>query len=660
MNQTVEDKGLKQSTKFWFTWSQGTSHYLVAIGFFIVLLLMLVTLFIVLNQFQSVNRTMAILVEETNAKTQAANSMRDSIRLRSNSLKKMRLLSDIFDRDDELLRFYGYAGIYREAHETLLTHTLDESERNILQRLTALTRSAQPANNKAASMLMDSSPNVVLLPALHQAESLQTELLGVLDGLVKIENRIAKEALESTNEHNQRVRIILFLLIGTAVFISSLIAFFVIQINSQKKREIEYQASHDFLTGLINRGEFEYRVSMSLRSAKIDKKNHALMYIDLDQFKVVNDTCGHTGGDELLRQISYLLEKEIRQTDTLGRLGGDEFGLLLNGCDITNAGLLGEKLRDTISGFRFSWEGKTFSIGASIGVVPITSNSGNVKEIFVAADEACYTAKDSGRNLVHIYDPRDEKQQKHKVHIEWVTKLQQALDENRLQLYMQPIFAIDDKQHYKYAEILVRMIDSDGTVHSPGSFLPAAERYGRITDIDRWVVKNTVKWMEKNQERYGDYRLAINLSGRSIGNVEFRAFIKETLSNTSISPACFCFEITETAAIASFKSAVEFITELKTLGCSFALDDFGSGLSSFGYLKQLPVDILKIDGVFVRNIDKDPLDYAMVKSINEIGHIMGKKTVAEFVESDSVIEKLEEIGVDYIQGYALAKPSPLP
>ena len=225
---------------------------------------------------------------------------------------------------------------------------------------------------------------------------------------------------------------------------------------------------------------------------------------------------------------------------------------------------------------------------------------------------------------------------------------------------MQPIFSINNKQNFTYAEILVRMIDKDGTLHSPGSFLPAAERYDRITEIDKWVLKNTVKWLVENQEKYGNYRLSINLSGRSIGNAEFRAYVKKTLSNASISPASICFEITETAAIASFKPAVEFMTELKTLGCSFALDDFGSGLSSFGYLRQLPVDILKIDGSFVRAIDRNPLDYAMVKSINEIGHIMGKKTVAEFVDSDSVINKLEEIGVDYLQGFGLAKPCPLP
>lgn len=639
-------------------WTRDTGQYLVSMGFFVVLCLMILTVVMVLSQLNGISHTMSIMVEETNTKVQAANSMRDAIRLRSDSLKKMQLSSDLFERDDELQRFYNYSGIYRIAREKLLSHKLNKVEQALTQRLTDFTRQAQPINDKAAELLMEDEVSDEIVSVIAAAESLQHAILQLLDELVTIENNATLEALDATNRENKSIRLVLMLLIGVALLISSLIALYVINNLTKKNREIEYQATHDCLTGLINRREFEHRVTEAMRSSKVDNVNHALMYIDLDQFKVVNDTCGHSAGDELLRQITHILGEDIRQTDTLGRLGGDEFGVLLNGCNLTEAALLGEKLKDVISGYRFSWSGKFFTIGASIGVVPITKDSNHVNDIFVAADEACYTAKENGRNLVHVYDPEDKNLQRNRDHFEWVARVNRALDENRLRLFIQPIFSINDREHFKYAEVLVRMIGRDGTLYNPGSFLPAAERYGRIIEVDKWVFTNTINWLEANQESC-DYRLSINLSGHSIGNVEFRDYVKDTIVNSAIAPEQICFEITETAAIASFEAAITFITELKYLGCVFALDDFGSGLSSFGYLKQLPVDILKIDGAFIRTIEKDPLDYAMVKSINEIGHIMGIKTVAEFVETDSAIEKLVEIGVDFVQGFKLAEPSPL-
>lgn len=421
-------------------WTRDTGQYLVSMGFFVVLCLMILTVVMVLSQLNGISNTMSIMVEDTNTKVQAANSMRDAIRLRSDSLKKMQLSSDLFERDDELQRFYNYSGIYRIAREKLLSHKLNKVEQALTQRLTDFTRQAQPINDKAAEMLMADVVSEEVVAVIADAETLQHAILQLLDELVTIENNAALEALDATNRENKSIRLVLILLIGVALLISSLIALYVITNLTKKNREIEYQATHDCLTGLINRREFEHRVTEAMRSSKIDNVNHALMYIDLDQFKVVNDTCGHSAGDELLRQITHILGADIRQTDTLGRLGGDEFGVLLNGCNLSEAALLGEKLKDVISGYRFSWSGKFFTIGASIGVVPITKESNHVNDIFVAADEACYTAKENGRNLVHVYDPTDKNMQRNRDHFEWVARVNRALDENRLRLFIQPIF----------------------------------------------------------------------------------------------------------------------------------------------------------------------------------------------------------------------------
>lgn len=420
--------------------------------------------------------------------------------------------------------------------------------------------------------------------------------------------------------------------------------------------KLNYYASHDLLTGLINRKEFELRLQRVLDTAHNGTSEHALCYMDLDQFKIINDTCGHIAGDNLLNQLSAEMTKVIRKRDTFARLGGDEFGLLMEHCDLKQAKNIANKLRRLISKYQFVWNERSFNVGVSIGLVPINEASGNKTDVLKQADTACYAAKDAGRNRVHVYHPEDIELAKRHGEMLWVTRINQAIEEDRLLIYFQPIKSIFDENNGRHFEVLIRM-QQDGKIISPNYFLPAAERYNLSTKLDKWVVQETFTLLKKNKEFLDDLFLcSINLSGLSLADNKFLQFIIERFKKTDIPPEKICFEITETAAIQNFSNATTFINVLKNLGCKFALDDFGSGLSSFAYLKNLSVDYLKIDGMFVKDICKDPIDLAMVKSINEIGQVMGKKTIAEFVEDENILEILKDIGVNYAQGYGIGKP----
>ncbi len=421
--------------------------------------------------------------------------------------------------------------------------------------------------------------------------------------------------------------------------------------------QLNYQATHDPLTGLVNRREFEIRLSRVVKSCQEDDSEHALCYIDLDQFKVVNDTCGHDAGDELLRQISALLDDKVRKRDTIARLGGDEFGLLLERCTLTQANRVAETVRESIDAFRFMWAGRHFRLGASIGVIPINFSSGNISNVMRSADAACYAAKDAGRNRIHVYSEDNVEVAQRRQEMLRIFDINQAFDEDRFILYQQPIETLNPNlaQDGHFCEILVRMVDEDGFPIQPGIFLATAERYNLITQLDTWVVNSAFDWLASNP----NVRCNINLSAMSIVDEDFLKFILDLLESTRVRANRVCFEITETAAIANLSKATYFINQLRERGCFFALDDFGSGLSSFAYLKTLPVNFLKIDGFFVRDMVEDRIDYELVKSINEIGHVMGKLTIAEFVENDEILQALKDIGIDYAQGFSLAKPEPI-
>ena len=422
-------------------------------------------------------------------------------------------------------------------------------------------------------------------------------------------------------------------------------------------RALHYQASHDALTGLINRREFENRLTSAVEGARQDgNSRQALLYLDLDQFKLVNDTCGHPAGDQLLKQITGVLQSRVRSGDTLARLGGDEFGILLGSCTLDQAMRVAETLRQAIRDYRFIWQDGVLAVGVSIGIVEITADTPTVASVMSAADVACYAAKDQGRNRVQLYKPDNVPERHREMH--WVSKLTRACDEGRFELYYQPIAAIGQNAEVReHFELLLRLRDEDGARVAPAEFIPAAERYNVMPSIDRWVVRQALdRVVHRAASGLRPYSVAINLSGTSLNDERFLEFLIAELGARELAPGAICFEITETAAIANLGNAVYFMRELKSRGCHFALDDFGSGLSSFMYLKTLPVDYLKIDGQFIENVTRDPVDRSMVEAISQVGRAMGIQTIAERVESAEVLAELARLGIGYAQGFHIAKP----
>jgi len=424
-------------------------------------------------------------------------------------------------------------------------------------------------------------------------------------------------------------------------------------------RQLSYQASHDLLTGLYNRRKFEEYLEEILINVREEDRHHSLLYLDLDNFKIVNDTCGHVAGDELLKQLPALFNEVLRSGDIIARLGGDEFGIILENCGIQMAVSIADNVREIIKDYRFIWGDSTFEIGVSIGVIGINADNADMSQVLSSADVACYAAKDTGRNRVHVYEPSDEAVRERHGQMHWTARISKALEEHRFKLYQQPIVGAIDKSR-NHLEILLRMIDESGNVVPPGAFMPAAERYGLMREIDRWVVREVFIFMGKADPadpiKDTDRVIAINLSGDSINDGSLLDFILQEKDKHNISLANVCFEITETVAISNLSKASLFINKLKNYGCKFALDDFGSGLSSFAYLKTLPVNYLKIDGGFVRDVSRDKIDRAMVESIQQVGKVMGLMTIAEHVEDDSTLAVLQEIGVDYVQGNHLGRP----
>ena len=450
-------------------------------------------------------------------------------------------------------------------------------------------------------------------------------------------------------------------IIKDEVIVGAVVSFIDISERKEAEETIRHMAFHDALTGLVNRHEFENRMSHAMDSVKSRGMEHALLYLDLDQFKVVNDTCGHAAGDELLKQLAMLIHGPVRERDTVARLGGDEFGILLENCPAERAEEIANEIVRKVREYRFDWHGKIFSVGASIGVALIDDASKTTGEVLKTADMACYMSKEMGRNRVHLFTMDDADMLKRESEMSLVAHIHDALDNNRFTLYYQPIAVLGENPRNKvYGEVLVRMLNNRGEVIPAESFVASAERYNLMPDIDRWVIQKTFAHAANiAKEENKRYVFFINLSGTSFNDESFLAFVQDQLTREALDPRRICFEVTETAAIKNIAKAQRFIHAVKELGCMFALDDFGSGLSSFSYLKALDIDFLKIDGAFVRDMVDDKKDCSIVEAITQLGRSMGIQTVAEFVENDGILEKLREIGVDYAQGYGIARPGPL-
>ncbi|MGB3613876.1 MAG: EAL domain-containing protein, partial [Elainellaceae cyanobacterium] len=458
---------------------------------------------------------------------------------------------------------------------------------------------------------------------------------------------------------------------NTGDIVGSVIVFHDVSEARGRAQQLSWQANHDGLTGLMNRRAFSVKVEDALKRVKEENQSHILCCLDLDHFKVVNDTCGHAAGDELLRQVSELLQDQVRKTDVIARLGGDEFAVLLYKCPLDQALRITSNICNALNQFRFSYKDRIFKVGSSIGVSAIDQASLTADEVMNTADAACYAAKRRGRNRVHVYQHEDQGLSRYSSETQWFTRLSEALETDRFHLFYQSIAASDSSlESVCHCEVLLRLIDENDQLVSPAAFIPAAERYSLMPEIDRWVIRHCFAYLSETQtwQRDGASDVlraipnavySINLSGASINDDRFLGFVQEQLDYYAVPPEIICFEITETAAISNMKRAVRFIEQLKQVGCQFALDDFGTGMSSLSYLRTLPVDYLKIDGSFIQDIASDQVACAMVEAVNHVAHLMGLRTVAEFVSNAELLEKVKALGVDYMQGYAIAMPTSL-
>ena len=637
-----------------------STYTLSALGFAAILAVMLAVVFIALAEFRSSRSDIEALAQVIVSRTAAAHAMHDAIQQRGSSLKSMQLAADSTEFNQEQQRFNAYTEQYRTASNQLANLNLDEQERTIHRELQQLGVPAQNYQEHVIALLgKNAAPGEVSL-AHDKAALLQAQILGKLGELRQLAREETQAVLESLSQHHTSARKQLFTLTGIALLLSLLVSRTMYRHITGKDRQLAYYTSHDSLTGLLNRREFECRVDRSIEHAKSQAACHALLYLDLDQFKVINDTCGHAAGDELLQQLAQLLHGSIRQRDTLGRLGGDEFGMLLENCPLDKAVEIANGLLKTIDTFQFTRDEHTFTPRTSIGVVPIDRNSTNIASVMSAADSACYIAKEDGRNQVQVAQLGDRRLQERHGEMQWVSRLTRALEENRFALFYQPIMPCASRVNPgKHVEILLRLIADDGTIIRPGAFLPAAEKYNLAAGIDRWVITNTMQWLAENTaDESWPVVVSINLSRQTLANPDMLKFIIDTMDATGISPGQVVFEVAETAVTTNIRQATSFMLTLRGCGFRFTLDDFGSGLSSFTYLKKLPVDSLKIEGTLIRDMLSDPVDYAMVRSINELGQLLGKETVAKHVETMETAEVLRRLGVNHAQGHAYAREEP--
>ncbi len=757
----------------------------VALGFTAMLVLMVFLASTGIIQLEAGQQRLENLVEDPVAKMTYANRMYMAARERTVSLQRLLLQSDPFARDEQWMRFLGYASEFAQAREALTALTLSVREREILEQQSALTRIAVPIQNEVVDLMWKGRSIEAHKLLVNEAIPAQDKVLGQLRELYRYQEEQVADAAHIATIDYRNVRlwlqVLALLTLGLAVGIALAILYqarradaalreekeraqvtlyslgeavlrtgadgrveylnpvaeqmtgwttaeaqgqtlesvmrIVHDVSRQPvanpaqaaltagqvisdaedtlliarhgderaidltatalpdgagavlvfrdvtevralSREIAHQATHDLMTGLVNRREFERRLQRALDESQVDSCQHALCYLDLDLFKAVNDTCGHLAGDELLKQLAGVLRTRVRKEDVLARIGGDEFAILLQGCHLEKAVDIGETIRQSLKDYRFAWEDKRLDVGASIGVVPVNANSGDLNDVLRSADMACRIAKEEGRNRLHVLKPNDLVIAKRQREINWVQSLRRAIDHGNFVLYGQWIQPLtSDRGLTPLCEILLQMQDGNELV-SPTAFLPAAERYHLMPAIDRWVVQAVFRELAEICPSH-QVCFNINLSGQTLCDPEFLAFIERELDASGLPPSCIGFEITESAAVTHMSRAVQLISALRARGCRFSLDDFGSGVSSFTYLKHMPVDYLKIDGSFVHNSPDDRTDLAMVTSINQVAHILGIKTVAEYVENKAIRDAMTRVGVDYGQGYAMAMPQPL-
>ena len=640
----------------------------------LILLLLVVFLYDSYDALQRSNTTSQQILIEQKHKQAHLDEMRNLARERTVLLFYMLFENDPFVFDDYKQRYAEAARQFIKHRFELEAMHLSKEEVDILAMVRQVTNNTSNAQGAVIEQLIDGHYATAEQLFKEQVIDSQQTVFRTLDKMSHLLAKVLdKETKQVEADVLQQSRQFTLYAIALTVLSIAFIAILIIYIFKKEKLHfietlertqqsadaLSYQASHDALTGLINRKEFENQLSEVLRH--LHAFEGGVLYLDLDQFKVVNDTCGHHAGDELLKQIAHLMKQQLRQSDLIARLGGDEFGIILKHCDEQQVKQIAQKLIDCIAAFQFFWEENLFRIGVSIGIVFIKGKQSSMllHEVLKQADAACFAAKDSGRNCFRVYSSSDKDYVQHTEQMTWLSRINEALINDQFVLYAQAIQGTnDDMEVLPSYEILVRMQENTKLI-PPGSFLPAAERYEQMDKIDRWVVKNTLQILQSQHQFLATIdHVSINLSALSLADKKFLDYLIEELTQAGLETKV-CLEITETAAVNSLSNIQRFISILHGMGVRFSLDDFGTGMSSFSYLKNLDVDYLKIDGQFIKNILHDSVDRSMVKSMREIGHAMNKKIIAEFVESEEVLNLLKNIGVDYAQGYGIHKPQPL-
>lgn len=630
----------------------------VGLGFAGVLTLMGLISFISLSQMNKITEQMSSLLDETNAKITAANTMRDSIRLRGDTIYKMYLTDDFIERDEYRIELSRHGLNYRNAVSELSSFQMSAREAKLLSLLAKQSRVARALNAIASENLLSDLKKEEVQDSLHLANEARHDMLVSLDKLVILQEKVTHSTINDTEKYQESISSIILFLSLAAFFIAIYIAQLVIRETSKKNSEIRFQATHDDLTKLANRKEFNHRLKEAHITAIDNHENHALCFLDLDKFKTVNDSCGHKAGDELLIQLTRIIKDHIRSHDILARIGGDEFGLLLEGCSLDNAIEIAEGIVSLIKNYEFNWLDKKFHVGVSIGLVMVTHETRNIEKALSYADMACYAAKDMGRNQVHIHGLDDDGIKKMHKELSWVADINNASSNDRFSLYLQSIENLQNKEASSMYEVLLRLNDDEGALVSPGSYIPAAERFSLMKDVDYWVIEKTFKQLAELYKNIPNCNLClfINISANSLTNSQFTDFVIQQYKKYNIAHDSVCLEISEIKATKNINQTADVISALRKYNIKFALDDFGTGISSFSYLKNLPVDYLKIDGNIIKNISKNTADKAMVAAINQIGKVMNIEIIAKHVENVFTLNQLKEIGIDYAQGFYIDEP----
>ncbi|MEE9321453.1 MAG: EAL domain-containing protein [Granulosicoccus sp.] len=634
---------------------------MIGLGFLAVFSLMILVSWLSMSSLQAVNVGMSALIEDTERKTSRAYQMRDDIRLRSNAVRSLLQIDDLSDRERIFEKLVVYTSDYNKSRTELVSFGANPREQEILDKIEVVDQRVAEAYEKTSNVIYAMQPTSnILRTVLGDLQLQELVLLNHLNELVGLEKNLAQEELQTNQATYKRTRQVLLLIVIGSFAFSLLISAAVINRVTQANRHIAHLASHDDLTGLHNRRSFEEQLRHTIGLAQRGDNTYGLLYLDLDRFKIVNDTCGHHAGDQLLIQLTTMIQARLRRGDLFARVGGDEFSIIASGNSFVDIRQLAEDLRVIVADYAFIYAEQTFKVSLSIGAIPIDGRVVDIEQLLSDVDSACYVAKQSGRNRVHVTQENDAEVVKYRSDIAGIQSIRQALSQDRLSLFFQPVFGIDEEQvNMAHCEILLRIRSESGELFSPAKFIPIAEKYNVMSEIDRWVFTHVVEWLVEHQNDYVVPRLMVNLSGLSFVDEDFNEFIINRLLQGDVDPSLIAFEITETAAVDNFEKARLFIARIRALGCHFALDDFGSGFSTFAYLKHLPIDYLKIDGSLVRNMANDSVDREMVRSINQIGHTVGARTVAEFVEDDTTLSILRDMNVDFAQGYGLRMPTPL-